>query len=56
MRSSEVVEELLGALAPMLEKELDLDGANTLLGQVPLEPEAFRLQLVAYQRGLLAQR
>lgn len=56
VRSSEVVDELLGALAAMLEKELDLDGANTLLGQVPLEPEVFRLQLIAYQRGLLAQR
>ena len=56
VRNSYVVEELLAALAAMLDKELDPEGANTLLGQAPLEPEEFRLQLIAYQRGLLAQR
>ena len=56
LRHSEVADELLRALASVLQKELDPDGANTLLAQAPLEPEEFRRQLTAFQRGLLANR
>lgn len=56
LRHSEVAGELLGVLAGLMERELDSDGANTLLGQAPLEPEEFRLQLIAFQRGLLLER
>lgn len=56
LRNSDVADELLAALDGMLEKELDPNGTNTLLGQAPLAPEEFRLQLIAYQRGLLAKR
>lgn len=56
LRNSDGAYELLDTLDGMLEKELDPDGANTLLGQAPLEPEEFRLQLIAYQRGLLTKR
>lgn len=56
LRYSNAPTELLGALSCILEKELDPHGASTLLGQSPLEPERFRQQLVAFQRGLLANR
>lgn len=56
LRNSDVADELLNTLGGMLKKELDPDSTNTLLGQAPLVPEEFRLQLIAFQRGLLTNR